>query len=69
MCMRAACLLFGALSLFSCRAARNTGGGVISHAVQGAAHFASSSPDVVIEGKYAARDGDLVTRSARRSGL
>jgi hypothetical protein len=41
---------------------RNTGGGVISHAVQGAAHFASSSPDVLIEGKYAVRDGDLVTQ-------
>jgi hypothetical protein len=41
---------------------RNTGGGIISHAVQGAAHFASSSPDVLIEGKYAVRDGDLVTQ-------
>jgi len=42
---------------------RNTGGGVISHAVQGAAYFASSSPDVLIEGKYAVRDGDLLTQN------
>jgi hypothetical protein len=41
---------------------RNTGGGITSHAVQGAAYFASSSRDVVIEGKYAVRDGDLVTQ-------
>jgi hypothetical protein len=41
---------------------RNTGGGITSHAVQGAAYFASSSRDVLIEGKYAVRDGDLVTQ-------
>jgi hypothetical protein len=41
---------------------RNTGGGITSHAVQGAAYFASSSRDVVIEGKYAVRDGDLLTQ-------
>jgi hypothetical protein len=42
---------------------RNTGGGITSHAVQGAAYFASSSPDVLIEGKYAVRDGDLLTQN------
>jgi hypothetical protein len=41
---------------------RNTGGGITSRAVEGKAYFASGSPDVLIEGKPAARDGDLLTQ-------
>lgn len=43
--------------------ARSTGGGVISHAVQGKAYFATSSPNVLIEGKPAVRHGDLLTQN------
>jgi hypothetical protein len=42
---------------------RPTGGGVTSHAVQGKAYFASWSGDVLIEGKHAVRDGDLLTQN------
>jgi len=44
--------------------AANTGGGITSHVVQGEARFASGSPNVVIEGKPAARHGDLVRQNA-----
>jgi hypothetical protein len=48
---------------------RNTGGGITSHAVQGTAHFGSSSRDVLIEGKYAVRDGDLVTQNQNKNRM
>ena len=42
---------------------RSTGGGIVSHAVQGKAYFASWSPNVFIEGKPAVRHGDLLTQN------
>jgi len=42
---------------------RNTGGGVMSHTVQGKAYFQTASPDVFIEGKPAVRHGDLLTQN------
>ena len=46
---------------------RSTGGGIVSHAVQGKAYFASWSPNVFIEGKPAVRHGDLLTQNHRAS--
>ena len=43
--------------------ARSTGGGIMSHTVQGKAHFHTGSPDVLIEGKRAIRQGDLLTQN------
>jgi hypothetical protein len=42
---------------------RPTGGGVVSHAVQGKAVFRSYSPNVFIEGKPAVRHADLLTQN------
>lgn len=42
---------------------RPTGGGVVSHAVQGRAIFRSYSPNVFIEGKPAVRHADLLTQN------
>jgi hypothetical protein len=42
---------------------RSTGGGIVSHAVQGKAYFASWSPNVFIAGKPAVRHGDLLTQN------
>jgi hypothetical protein len=43
--------------------AKNTGGGVVSHTVQGKAYFQTHSGDVFIEGKPAIRHGDLLTQN------
>lgn len=43
--------------------ARSTGGGIVSHTVQGKAHFQSASGDVLVEGKYAVRHGDMLTQN------
>jgi hypothetical protein len=43
--------------------ARSTGGGVVSHTVQGKAHFQSFSPNVFIEGEPAVRHLDLLTHN------
>jgi len=43
--------------------ARSTGGGVISHTVQGKAFFQTWSPNVFIEGKPAVRHGDILTQN------
>jgi hypothetical protein len=43
--------------------ARSTGGGVISHTVQGKAYFQTFSNDVLIESKPAVRHGDLLTQN------
>ena len=43
--------------------ARATGGGVVSHVVQGQAYFASYSLDVTIEGEEAVRHLDLMTHN------
>jgi hypothetical protein len=42
---------------------RPTGGGVVSHAVQGRAIFRSYSPNVFIAGKPAVRHADLLTQN------
>ena len=43
--------------------AQSTGGGVVSHVVQGKAYFQSYSMDVMIEGEEAVRHADLVTQN------
>lgn len=43
--------------------ARSTGGGVISHTVQGKAYFQTFSPNVFIEGEPAVRHLDLLTQN------
>jgi hypothetical protein len=43
--------------------AQSTGGGVLSHTVQGKAHFQSFSPNVFIEGEPAVRHLDLLTHN------
>ena len=43
--------------------AQSTGGGVITHVVQGKAYFQTFSNDVLIEGKPAVRHGDLLTQN------
>ena len=43
--------------------ARSTGGGVVSHTVQGKAYFQTGSMNVFIEGKPAVRHGDLLTQN------
>jgi hypothetical protein len=43
--------------------ARSTGGGIVSHTVQGKAYFQSASGDVLVEGKYAVRHGDMLTQN------
>jgi hypothetical protein len=41
--------------------ARSTGGGVISHTVQGKAYFLTGSPDVLVEGKPAVFHSSMMT--------
>lgn len=43
--------------------ARSTGGGVVSHAVEGQAHFLSGSPNVMVEGKPAVFHSSLLTHN------
>jgi Domain of unknown function (DUF4150) len=43
--------------------AQSTGGGVVSHVVQGKAYFQSYSMDVLIEGEEAVRHADLMTHN------
>jgi hypothetical protein len=43
--------------------AQSTGGGVVSHVVQGKAHFQSYSMNVMIEGEEAVRHADLLTHN------
>jgi hypothetical protein len=47
---------------------QSTGGGVISHATQGMAHFQTCSPDVLVEDKGATRHMDLLAHNALGSG-
>jgi Domain of unknown function (DUF4150) len=43
--------------------AKNTGGGIITHVVQGAAHFQTFSMNVFVENEPMVRHGDLVTHN------
>jgi len=43
--------------------ARSTGGGVVSHTVQGKAHFVNGSPNVFFEGEPAVRHLDMLTHN------
>jgi hypothetical protein len=43
--------------------AQSTGGGVVTHVVQGKAYFQTFSDNVLIEGKPAVRHGDLLTHN------
>jgi hypothetical protein len=47
---------------------QSTGGGVISHATQGMAHFQTCSPDVLVEGQGATRHLDMLEQNQLDSG-